>query len=322
MRYCVDEARAWLARARIHRLQYTTLIGMSFKYTRKVIDTEVARLGTPLKLDVEALAGPEMSAAKLRQVVHRVNVMMRQHNRVAFHPQIAEQVTQQIVKNEQKRLAIVNDTLMRINTMVIPVAVPDRNQNGITLRELHRLIHELPHPKYLVHVRDDTADDEADGGGSDSDALVQDHLQAEQVAPAVAAAKYTTRAQRAARRQWRQQAWKRLRAQPDVESALEQYAALRTSLLALDAQMTYKRDKLAYLQRLQRQVNLALGRPRPSLHPQTIDSDEEDLQTDQTEADFTEVQRNLISAASTDTGVYSELTRFRILVEKLNYTIG
>lgn len=295
---------------------------MSFKYTRKIIDAEVARLGTPLKLDVEALAGPEMSAAKLRRVVHRVNVMMRQHNRVAFHPQIAEQVTQQIVKNEQKRLAIVSDTLTRIHTMVIPVAVPDRNQNGLTLRELHRLIHKLPHPKYLMHMRDDTADDGADGGGSDSDALVQDHLQAEQVAPAVAVARYTTRAQRAARRQWRQQAWERLRAQPDVESALELYAVLRTSLLTLDAQLTYKHDKLAYLKGLQRQVNLALGQPRPSLHPQTIDSDDEDLQTDHAEADFSGVQRNLISAATTDSGVYSELTRFRILVEKLNYTFG
>ncbi|CAH2351378.1 hypothetical protein CLIB1423_03S04962 [[Candida] railenensis] len=330
---------------------------MSYQYSKKFIDAEVRILNEPLVLNTGEFEGIDgASLKKLQQAVNRVNINLRKHNRILFNSQIVEQVAQQIVKSEHKKLLAVDEMLQKLQCIMIPIVVPNLNRNRYTMNQFSELIRELPESKYLfgeefsggvssgpstgarASLSSGEEENEDDSDAVNETGLVQDEYQTLDQVEVDPSLKYEPKRQRRAQRHLKKQIYEQIQKMDTGRSSLlNEYDELREKLIALDAQLAYKVSKLEYLKGLKRSINqtfaleVPTGTSNGSKSRENLDSDEE-IESEADADDFADststngLQKNLIYAAgsngSEETSLYTELGKFRVLVEKLNYNLS
>lgn len=291
----------------------------SFQYTRKFIDDKAKLLSQPFGIhQFEQFVSEDLPSKKLQQILDKVNVKLRQHNRLQFNSQIVEQVTQQIVKNEHKKLMIVNESLVRLSYVLIPIQMPSMGAR----EKFSELVKELPEPRYIFSL--DQEEDVEENGKSDSDSdsdesnvLIQDGNEA--VEGIDDDKKYEPKRQKRAARKLKKDVFANIRREVQTDKILALYKQLRDELIHLDSKMNYKSEKLAYLKNLKQNISATFANPGQTseeVHQKDnlLDSDEEEIDIDST---ISGIQNNLIAAGSNE--LYNELNKFRVLIEKLTY---
>lgn len=309
-------------------------------------------MNEPLVLNTELLKGIDgASLKKLQQAVNRVNVNLRKHNRILFNSQIVEQVAQQVVKSEHKKLLAVDEMLQKLQCIMIPIVVPNLNSHRLTLNQFSELIRELPESRYLFgeelsggsgsSTRPLSSGEEENEGDNDDvneTGLVEDEYQTLDQVEVDPSVKYEPKRQRRAQRHLKRQIYEKIQKMDSGRSSLlNEYDELREKLIELDAQLNYKVGKLEYLKGLKRSINQtfvlegALGSSNGSRKRENLDSDEEiepeaDAENYGDSSNTNGLQKNLIYAAgsngSEESSLYTELGKFRVLVEKLNYRLS
>ncbi|CUM63200.1 uncharacterized protein PRCAT00000769001 [Priceomyces carsonii] len=198
----------------------------SYVYTKRFIDNEVKRLNRPLSLD--SSEAPGLSEKQLQQILTKVNIKIRRHNRNLFPAQINNQIVQQILKIEQEKLNAVNERLTRVKYIMKPLAI------DVKITKLDDILKELPESKYLFASeqelenknREEEGNNEIGGNGG----LVQD---GEERVESLS-----------------EQIDQELKEKYNFGELLERYDSIRSGLIELNEELIYKREKLSYLSTL------------------------------------------------------------------------
>lgn len=135
----------------------------SYQYTKGFIDQQVKALNSPLTLDseIEDILQKETNVSKS---IFKCNVLVRRYNRNKYQSQAINQIIQQVLKNETSKLVKVNESFIKIHSILkiilIPENISDDNLPG-KLKLFNQLINELPQLKYLIinEVPNETVDE-------------------------------------------------------------------------------------------------------------------------------------------------------------------
>ncbi|CAK7895816.1 hypothetical protein CAAN1_12S02960 [[Candida] anglica] len=319
----------------------------SYAYTKAFIDRETKVLETEIKVDesfksilanqstrLKGKTVKPINSRQLKLALDKVNALTKKHVKEYYSQQVIDQIAQQVVKNEHKKMLIINDNLSKINLILVPIIIPEVNRNKKTFVEFSEIIRELPESKYLMPYidREEISSDEEDEelhneeqeqqqeeDNEQENTLVQDNQEI-----VTSEDKYTIKEQLKARKQLKATIRNMIK-NKDYNKLLKTYESLRLKLIELDQELNYKMDKLEYLSRLKGDLSNTFnssseypyGVDGNDTDPEIKDSDEEE------EVNFEGVQDNLITAAgSSERNLFAELNRFRILVEKLQYKVS
>lgn len=307
----------------------------TYLYTKRFIDQEVKRLGQPLEItpsleriladqnsDDAIDSSGELSEKQLQQIIGKVNVLIKRHNRNIFPKQVINQIVQQVIKCEQNKLMIVNEKLMRIELILKPILLPEVNQMGnikMLMGEFGTLVRELPESKYLLEDEDEDEEDrirDEEDNARDQEESEEEHIlvQDEQERlndEELTKSQYT--------RQLKQRTERVHSKQRDEQQLLQQYDEIRHRLIQLHLGLEYKYAKLEYLNQLKQKLLLVLHVPIPQPVPDTsengddepYDSDDEPMATSGS---------NQVDAIC-NTSLPNEINKFRVLVEKITYRL-
>ena len=305
----------------------------TYLYTKRFIDQEVRRLSQPLTVTSKLQRilteesteddpdSQQVGEKQLQQIIGKVNVLIKRHNRNVFSRQVVNQIIQQVIKCEQNKLMVVNEKLMRIEIILKPILLPEVNQTGnvkTLMGEFGELVRELPESKYLFDQDDDTADEDektSDHASSDDEGILVQDEQERVEDDELTKSQYN----------------RRLRQQTEQEQSkssstqlLHKYDNIRHHLIELHKGLEYKYAKLEYLTLLKEKLLCVLLVPeehtkRDSFHSQNNVNDDEPFDSDDEANNTLSHQHNLDYA--TNTSLSNEINKFRVLVEKISYRL-
>lgn len=304
----------------------------TYLYTKRFIDQEVRRLSQPLMMTskLERILteesteddpdGQQVGEKQLQQIISKVNVLIKRHNRNVFSRQVVNQIIQQVIKCEQNKLMVVNEKLMRIEMILKPILLPEVNQTGnvkTLMREFGELVRELPESKYLFDEEDDTADEDekAQASSDDEGILVQDEQERVED-DELTKSQYN----------------RRLRQQTEQEQSksssthmLYKYDDIRHHLIQLHQGLEYKYAKLEYLMMLKEKLLCVLLVPEEHSKRDPFHSQDKRVGNDEPFDSDDEANDTLIHQHSleytTNTSLSNEINKFRVLVEKISYRL-
>lgn len=309
----------------------------SYVYTKRFIDSQVKKLGTPLRIDLElrlVIQGRvedldeiynHVDEKVLQSVLDKVNIRIKRYTSNMFKSQVTNQIVQQVMKLEQSKVEEVRDRLVTITRVMKPLMVPDgQGYRGNYLKEFSDLVEELPESKYLLLGKEEAGDGDEETKRSQSDDETKgsesDHETDESDKDSNLVQDFEVRIEksittREKRRQFRESVDKFIEETQGTKELLFKYNDIRQSLVELKGTLKYKQDKLEYLQTLEAELVEVLGvsvaKPKNNL---VYDSDEETNATGG-------IQSNLMSTQSNGE-LINEINRFRILVEKIGFKLG
>ena len=259
----------------------------------------------------------ELTPKLLSKILNRTNAIIRKKNARLFAPQVSSQVAHQIVKLEQCKLLLINDQLAKVNALLPPLVLPEfeaatGSSSAAKLAQCTHLISQLPEAKYLLVHTNDQVDDENDEN-DDGDANGGENGLVHDDQPRVVAPK------KSLKNKINQQI-----KPTDVSAILEEYDRIRQNLIDLNEKLVCAQNKLSYLQDLNIKLTYlvageATPAPAPSLRDLAMyDSDEEV----ERESNVSQIQSNLlVDNESEEKNLKSEINRFKILVEKIDYKL-
>lgn len=306
----------------------------TYLYTKRFIDQEVRRLSQPLVITskMESILieesveddpeGTQVGEKQLQQIINKVNVLIKRHNRNVFSRQVVNQIVQQIIKCEQNKLMVVNDKLMRIEMILRPILLPEVNQTGnikTLMGEFGELVRELPESKYLFEEDGEDSADEKEKTPDDTPSdeeriLVQD--EEERVEDdELTKSQYILQL----RRRTNQEQSKKQSTQ-----LLQKYDDIRHHLIELHRALEYKYAKLEYLTQLKEKLFRVLLVPEEHAikdhnKNNASNNDDEPFDSDDDTNATLHAQRNL--DYTTNTSLSNEINKFRVLVEKISYRL-
>lgn len=279
---------------------------MNHAQLKKLIEEQVELLQEPLKIDSEVQAVMKkhnLSENQVNQILGKVNGIMRKAHKQRFNKQVTHQIVQQISKNEEEKMLKVGEMLSRANSLTRQILCVETLEHGITVEQqvkrLTELAEILPEPEYLKVYENSKKPEqvpESEQPEEPEQNLIQDNEERVRIL-----------LRKELRKQQEQEIEKEVSQALEVEKQrqlplIEQYAELRTRLLETTEKLVYASQKLDFLKKLQREAGFLTGVPKAEL----ADSDDE-LEP------APEVKNADLQA---------QLTKFRILVEKLDYVSG
>ena len=290
---------------------------------KKFIDDQIKILNTPLRLDDEMrsiAARHNLSEEKVSSLLFKCNLRLKRHYRSAFNKQVVHQIVQQIVKSENEKLLEVNERLSRIQSLVQPIILPDFQKVGSVkdrVRLANELAHELPEPAYLFAIYDSAAANDSrtpetenlrteSGLVRDNEEMVGDTPGSEIPAASEESKNEASRQNDAGENveftETHQEVLNEISNDTMTQDLKEKYTRLRAELLQINGELMYKLQKADYLEKLERKMNF-LG---PAKAEEYLDSDVEETET------ISEEKGELLA----------QISRFNILVEKLEFVMG
>ncbi|CUM46685.1 uncharacterized protein AC631_05279 [Debaryomyces fabryi] len=308
----------------------------TYLYTKRFIDQEVRRLSQPLVVTskLESILteeseeddpeGRQVGEKQLQQIISKVNVLIKRHNRNVFSRQVVNQMIQQVIKCEQNKLMVVNDKLMRIEMILKPILLPEVSQTGnvkTLMGEFGELVRELPESKYLFEQDDEYSADEKeetpDNTPSDEERILVQDEEERVEDDELTKSQYNHRL----RQQTEQEQSKKHNTQ-----LLQKYDGIRHHLIELHRGLEYKYAKLEYLNQLKKKLLNVLLVPeehakRGAFHNnnEAATNDDEPFDSDDDANDTLHHQRSL--DYTTSTSLSNEINKFRVLVEKISYRL-
>lgn len=285
----------------------------SYVHTKKFIDGQIRTLSKPLQftgslkrilhnqhrhgasgVDGEAYEEEttylqdtsEITPEQLKRILAKVNIKIRRHNSSIFRLQITNQIVQQVLKVESTKLSIINEQLLKINTILKPLLIPDFSElehlgRLEKIAQFGTLLKELPLSKYLL------LDPDTEDADEESSKFEKDIIQ------------------------------KVLAANKTEESLFTRYDQLKQQLLQLNGQLQYKHQKLNYLNNISLELKTAFN-----LKTKNTEAVEYDSETELPEDEYIKsIQSNLLSVSSDGGTLISEVNKFRILVEKIGFKL-
>lgn len=300
----------------------------SYVYTKRFIDSQIKKLGAPLRIDLElrlviqgGVEGRDevsnhIDEKVLQSVLDKVNIRIKRYTSNMFKSQVTNQIVQQVMKLEQSKVEEVRDRLVTITRVMKPLMVPDgQGYRGNYLKEFSDLVEELPESKYLLLGKEEAADGGEETTGSESDEETHQSDKDSNLVQDFEVSVENPTTTRDKRRQFRKSVDQFIEETQGTKELLSKYSDIRQSLVELNGALKYKQDKLEYLQTLEAELIEVLGvsvaKPNNNL---VYDSDEETNATGG-------IQANLMSTQSNGE-LINEINRFRILVEKIGFKLG
>lgn len=263
---------------------------MSYLEIKRIVEEQISKVSQPVEITDEVRRVMDkygIPEEKIKNGLLKVNLHIKRQNKHRFSKQVVHQLVQQILKNEHDKLSKVNEQLQRVQQLVQPVIVPE-SQGGLSINErvskLQELAEVLPEPTYLFAL-DAKEDDEEE---VEEDAMEEDERDQEGLIVDDEA-----RVERILKKKLEKEYAKAVQEEikDDVASRKEsneelrqRYTKLREQLIQQSQALIYQQQKHAYLEMLAKKT--------------------ETLR----EADFLDKE-----------GLEAQITRFRILVEKLEY---
>lgn len=304
-------------------------MSQSYQYTKHFLESEIKHLSEPLQFSLEIRdlirrqqtvdGDTEATNERIRTLLFRCNVKIKRYNRNVFSKQATHHIAQQVVKNEHAKMVEVNRRFAQINTVMVPLLVPDfDNLKSVDDKaaEFNALVNELPQSKYLLVSEESNKGEDIDAEVDDSEreSLVLDELV---LLPEIVSNQDL--AERA--KQKIENDLQRAQKHIDLPSLLAQYDSVRLQLILLSSELTYKVEKLRYLRKLRAKLTNAFDLPAPQraqkASHEIYDSDEDATES----AGLDGVQLNLINPTTTE-NLHSEISKFRVLVEKIGLKLN
>lgn len=239
----------------------------------------------------------------VQQALNKTNAHLKRVVRHKLSKQVVHQLVQQIVKNELQKLMKVNEQLQRVSQLVQPIIVPE-SKGGLSAQErvtqLQELVEVLPEPEYLFAFdrgdEDKEEEEEQDarkyeerkedklGDGNDEENLgnrliVDNEARVELILKRQLEEEYA----KAVSEEIKEDVALR---KASNEELRQKYAELRTQLIEVSGKLIYERQKIEYLTKLEEKTRVIKNIPRKDEGRTDLDA---------------------------------QITRFRILVEKLEY---
>ncbi|PSK35486.1 hypothetical protein C7M61_004523 [Candidozyma pseudohaemuli] len=263
---------------------------MSYLEIKRIVEEQISKVSQPVEITDEVRRVMDkygIPEEKIKNGLLKVNLHIKRQNKHRFSKQVVHQLVQQILKNEHDKLSKVNEQLQRVQQLIQPVIVPE-SQGGLSINErvskLQELAEVLPEPTYLFAL-DAKEDDEEK---VEEDAMEEDERDQEGLIVDDEA-----RVERILKKKLEKEYAKAVQEEikEDVASRKEsneelrqRYTKLREQLIQQSQALIYQQQKHAYLEMLAKKT--------------------ETLR----EADFLDKD-----------GLEAQITRFRIIVEKLEY---
>lgn len=266
---------------------------MSYLEIKRIVEEQISKVSQPVEITNEVRRVMDkygIPEEKVKNGLLKVNLHIKRQNKHRFSKQVVHQLVQQIIKNEHDKLSKVNEQLQRVQQLVQPVIIPE-SQGGLSINErvskLQELAEVLPEPAYLFALdakeNDEEEEEEVEEAAMDEDERDQEGLIVDDEA----------RVERILRKKLEKEYAKAVQEEikEDVASRKEsneelrqRYTDLREQLIQQSQALIYQQQKNEYLEMLAKKT--------------------ETLR----EADFLDKD-----------GLEAQITRFRILVEKLEY---
>ncbi|KAF3986630.1 hypothetical protein FT663_04337 [Candidozyma haemuli var. vulneris] len=272
---------------------------MSYLYIKRFVEEQVEILSQPLVIDDDVrrvMAKHNLPEETVKNALFKVNLSLKRHNKHKFSKQVVHQLVQQITKNEHDKLMKVNEQLQKVTQLVQPIIVPEA-KGGLTVSErvtrLQELADVLPEPAYLFAL----------DGGEDEEAEKEKVEEKEEDNEDGLIVDDQDRVERISKKQLEEEYIQAIREEvkEDVtlqkatnEELRQRYAALREQLVEISQKLIYDQQKLGYLEALEKKVEALKGSGmEASEASEASEGGRDDLE--------------------------AQITRFRILVEKLEY---
>lgn len=272
---------------------------MSYLYIKRFVEEQVEILSQPLVIDDDVrrvMAKHNLPEETVKNALFKVNLLLKRHNKHKFSKQVVHQLVQQITKNEHDKLMKVNEQLQKVTQLVQPIIVPEA-KGGLTVLErvtrLQELADVLPEPAYLFAL----------DGGEDEEAEKEKVEEKEEDNEDGLIVDDQDRVERVLKKQLEEEYIQAIREEvkEDVtlqkatnEELRQRYAALREQLVEISQKLIYDQQKLGYLEALEKKVEALKGSGMEALEAlEALEGGRDDLE--------------------------AQITRFRILVEKLEY---
>lgn len=287
---------------------------MSYLYIKQFIDEQVKILSRPFVIDDDlraVMAKHNISEETMKNIVFKANLRLKRQIRAKFSRQVVHQIVQQVAKNETDKLLKVNTALTKISLMVQPVLLPDFSKVGNLndrIRMVNELVNELPDPQYLFAVQELAEKNDVDKTDLDKDLDPTRSLEQDPEAGMLVQddeERVEVQLRKELEQQYTRVVDEEIRKATDLKAGenaqlKERYTQLRTELLALNDNLIYKLEKLAYLRKLNQKLDFVEASSTRDL----ADSEDEESE---------------VEASSADLGV--QINRFKILVEKLEFAM-
>ncbi|GBL48052.1 hypothetical_protein [Candidozyma auris] len=279
---------------------------MSYLEIKRIVEKEIEKVTKPLFIDDEVrrvMAKHHIPEETVQQALNKTNAHLKRVVRHKLSKQVVHQLVQQIVKNESQKLMKVNEQLQRVSQLVQPIIVPEW-KGGLSAQEkvtqLQELVEVLPEPEYLFAFdrgnEDKEEEEEQDarkyeerkedklGDGNDEENLgnrliVDNEARVESISKRQLEEEYA----KAVSEEIKEDVALR---KASNEELRQKYAELRTQLIEVSGKLIYERQKIEYLTKLEEKTRVIKNIPRKDEGRTDLDA---------------------------------QITRFRILVEKLEY---
>lgn len=263
---------------------------MSYLEIKRIVEEQISKVSQPVEITDEVRRVMDkygIPEEKIKNGLLKVNLHIKRQNKHRFSKQVVHQLVQQILKNEHDKLSKVNEQLQRVQQLIQPVIVPE-SQGGLSINErvskLQELAEVLPEPTYLFAL---------DAKGDDEEEVEEDAMEEDERDHEGLIVDDEARVERILKKKLEKEYAKAVQEEikEDVASRKEsneelrqRYTKLREQLIQQSQALIYQQQKHAYLEMLAKKT--------------------ETLR----EADFLDKE-----------GLEAQITRFRILVEKLEY---
>lgn len=262
---------------------------MSYLEIKQIVEEQISKVSQPVEITDEVRRVMDkygIPEEKVKNGLLKVNLHIKRQNKHRFSKQAVHQLVQQIIKNEHDKLSKVNEQLQRVQQLVQPVIVPE-SQGGLSINErvskLQELAEVLPEPAYLFALDVKGDNEEAVEAVMDEDERDEEGLIVDDEARVERILKKKLEKEYAAAVQEE--------IKDDVASRKESNEELRQRYTNLREQLIQQSQALIYQQQKNEYLDM-LAKKTETLR----------------EADFLDKD-----------GLEAQITRFRILVEKLEY---
>lgn len=280
---------------------------MSYLEIKRIVEKEVEKVTKPLLIDDEVrrvMAKHHIPEETVQQALNKTNAHLKRVVRHKLSKQVVHQLVQQIVKNELQKLMKVNEQLQRVSQLVQPIIVPE-SKGGLSAQErvtqLQELVEVLPEPEYLFAF--DRGDEEKEEEEEEQDARKYEERKDDKLGDGNDEENLgnrlivdnEARVELILKRQLEEEYAKAVSEEIKEDVALrkasneelrQKYAELRTQLIEVSGKLIYERQKIEYLTKLDEKTRVIKNIPRKDEGRTDLDA---------------------------------QITRFRILVEKLEY---
>lgn len=279
---------------------------MSYLHIKRIVEERISQITQPKVIDDDVrriMIQYNIPEEAVQNCLLKVNAQLKKHYRHKFSKQVVHQLVQQIQKNEEENILRVNEQLERVTQLVQPIIVPEA-YGGLTVQQrvskLQELIEDLPEPEYIFMAdkegedeqtgNNDIIEEDEEGHGKDDGLIVDNEDRVDIILKKKLTEEYTKAVQEELKGEIENR-------KLSNEELRERYAKLREELLRLNEKLIYEQQKAEYLESLEKKVQL--------LKPQTNGTTEGDGMEKPEYGDLE-----------------AQITRFRILVEKLEYATG